>query len=161
MIASGVALIANIALNLGLIPKLGPLGAALATLATEIVVTTPFAWACGRALRVRPHARPIIAALLATVVWLATWYFFGAQARQHIDSDWLIALAYVGVWLVVFEMIAPTWAWSIVRTARRRSEQMQANRPHPSEGAQVETITGSDIPVEDAAITYALEEQRS
>ncbi len=161
MVASGVALVANVALNFVLIPMLGSLGAALATLATEIVVTMPLAWASGRALRVRPHARPVIAALLATSVWLAAWYFFGARARQHIDSDWLMALAYVGVWLVVFEMIAPTWAWAVVRTARRRSEQMQANRPHHGEDAHGETIAESDPPMEDAAITYALEEQRS
>lgn len=161
MIASGVALVANIALNIGLIPLLGPLGAALATLATEIVVTAPLAWASGRILRVRPHARPVIAALLATSAWLAAWYFLGAQARQYLDSDWLLALAYVGVWLVVFEMVAPTWAWAIVRTARRRSEQMQANRPRPDEGAYGETITGSVLPAENAASAYVLEEQRS
>ncbi|HEX8995154.1 MAG TPA: glycosyltransferase [Ktedonobacterales bacterium] len=126
--ASGAALIANLALNLALIPLLGALGAALATLVTELVVTAPLAWVGARTVHMRPRPRPLIAALLATVVWLALQVYAGAA----LGYSWLMALAATGVWLLVFAAIAPAWALDIVRTIRMGSARMRSRTATPT-----------------------------
>lgn len=119
---SGAALVANIALNLALIPPLGALGAALATLVTELVVTAPLAWASGRVVKIRPRPRALIAALLATAAWLATQVYFDASLGQ----SWLMALVGTVAWLVVFAAVAPAWALDIVRTIHLGSARLRS-----------------------------------
>lgn len=122
MIASGVALAANVALNVALIAPLGALGAALATLATELVVTAPLAWVGVRATHMRLRPRPLIAALGATAAWLVALRYFDATLGQ----GWLLALVTMAVWLVVFAAIAPSWALGIARELRMASKSQPA-----------------------------------
>jgi O-antigen/teichoic acid export membrane protein len=68
------AFIFNVAANLVLIPRFGFVGAALITVASELVLLIPFRWAAERAAPgaslVREARRPIVATLLmAPVVW--------------------------------------------------------------------------------------------
>jgi O-antigen/teichoic acid export membrane protein len=144
LIASGVALVANIALNLVLIPLVGALGAALATLATEVVVTAPLAVVAARSVTIRPRTRPLIAALLATVAWLATL----APLREALGQSWLMVAATTGVWLVTFGVIAPTWVIGLVRTARASGSRLGAqSRPlveaEADEGASDEPVAAT------------------
>jgi O-antigen/teichoic acid export membrane protein len=121
LIVSGAALLANLALNLPLIHFLGALGAALATFATEVVVTAPLAWACAREVAVRPRMRPVIAALVATAAWLAAQLFFG----QALGQGWLLALELTVVWLAVFGLLAPAWVMAVARSLRMGSQRIQ------------------------------------
>ncbi len=122
LIVSGVALLVNVALNVLLIHFLGSLGAALATFATEVVVTAPLAWACGREVAMHPRLRPVIAALMATAAWLVTQLLVG----QALGQGWLAALALTAVWLVVFGLLAPAWVMDVARTLRTGSQRMRA-----------------------------------
>lgn len=122
LIVSGVALLTNIALNLPLIHFLGALGAALATFATEVVVTAPLAWACAREVAIHPRMRPVIAALVATVAWLAAQLFLG----QALGQGWLLALELIVVWLAVFGLLAPAWVLAVARSLRMGSQRIQA-----------------------------------
>lgn len=112
--ASGVALAANVALNVVLVPILGSLGAALATLATEVVVTAPLAWVGARTIRLRLHVRPLAAALGATVASLLSQWLLGALLGQ----GWLMAVLAILIWLAVFAALAPTWVMDMALALR-------------------------------------------
>lgn len=164
--ASGVALLVNVALNLLLIPYLGALGSALATLATEVVVTAPLAWACSRVVAIRPRMRPVIAALAATAAWLWASIALDQRFGQALGHGWLMTLALLGVWLAVFILIAPVWLLDVARTVRMASQRMGVARgpaPAPSDTAETlaDVVDGADAEASGPLPALAMREGRA
>ncbi|HET9111143.1 MAG TPA: glycosyltransferase [Ktedonobacterales bacterium] len=167
--ASGVALLVNVALNLLLIPYLGALGSALATLATEVVVTAPLAWTCSRSVAIRPRMRPVIAALSATAAWLWALIALDQRFGQTLGHGWLMTLALLVVWLAVFILIAPVWLLDVARTVRMASQRMGAARGPASAPADatetpadaVDAVDGTDAEASGPLPALAMREGRA
>jgi O-antigen/teichoic acid export membrane protein/glycosyltransferase involved in cell wall biosynthesis len=98
-IVSSVGLVVNVALNVALIPKLGSLAAAYATLATECVVILGMAGIVIRALawRVRLLKPAGIAVVTVVAAWASQTHAFQALAWPvgiaALASGWLILIA--------------------------------------------------------------------
>jgi len=87
----GLASLVNVALNLVLIPRAGPAGAALATVVTELLVLLLMAWQAARCLGGIGLARPLLRPLGAALLPVATLLIL--QPRQATAITAALALA--------------------------------------------------------------------
>jgi O-antigen/teichoic acid export membrane protein/glycosyltransferase involved in cell wall biosynthesis len=114
-------LVANVGLNLLLIPRLGAIGPAYATLATELIVTAPLVWTTLRALRWRVRLpRLLLAGLAAAASLLA-----GAALAMLGAPWWLGAFAACAIWAPTLARIA----WSEIAGLREDWRVVSAPLP--------------------------------
>ncbi len=112
IIAGLTGLVVNVATNLALIPSLGPVGAAIATLCTEIAVTACYAYVVIRELHWRLRWRVVLAAVLATGI--------GLGSQQICDNLgipwWLTAAVSLSLWAAVLSILVPQWIRQLIQT---------------------------------------------
>lgn len=102
LLATLLGLVANVGCNVVLIPRFGAVGAAAATLLTELIVTTCYALVACLWLAWRPGLRIIGAACAATAGALALQYYLGT----HGTPFWLAVPLALLAWLLVFGVLA-------------------------------------------------------
>jgi glycosyltransferase involved in cell wall biosynthesis/O-antigen/teichoic acid export membrane protein/O-antigen ligase len=118
LLATALGLVVNVAANLVLIPRLGAVAAAYATLITEFAVTAPLVIVAVRTLNMRLWSRPIFAAFLATATAL-----FVALALQRVTAASVVSGALgIVVWVAVLGAVAPRWIVSQINVARFRRQ---------------------------------------
>ncbi|MGZ3638988.1 MAG: flippase, partial [Ktedonobacterales bacterium] len=135
--ASLIALAANVGINLFLIPTLGALGAAVATLCTELIVTACYAYVTIRDLQWRLQWRVILSAALATVVALGAEQIFTSLAVP----GWLVVVVSLSLWVAVLAVLVPRWIRDLIQTRgnlRRRSGNTSPVSERERELAQIE-----------------------
>jgi len=123
LLATALGLVANVSLNVFLIPRLGAIAAAYATLATEAVVTVPLMAVAVKTIHMRLISRPMVAAIVATGAALSAYV-----ATRAVPVDFWVggAIALV-VWSFVLFAIAPRWFMNQIELLRsRRSRGMQS-----------------------------------
>jgi len=98
LLIQGGAAIANVALNLLLVPVVGVQGAAVATIATFALAAGATAVGFQRWLRVVPPVRAIAAPAVATAVMVAS---FGLVAVTWVETLLLAPLVYAGTFALV------------------------------------------------------------
>lgn len=113
LLATLLGLVANVGLNLLLIPHLGPIGPAWATLLTEVVVTAPLAAVSLHSLRWRPDFYTIAAALEATGAALLSTIITRDLA------GWASVAVAIVIWWLMLAVLAPAWVAALVRSAGR------------------------------------------
>lgn len=116
LLATALGLAANVSLNFLLIPQLGAIAAAYATLATELVVTAPLIAVAVKMTHMRLVSRPIVAAFLATGAALLAYF---ATRGVPVDS-WIGGAIALVVWGCVLFIIAPRWVMNHIETLRSR-----------------------------------------
>ncbi len=120
VIVSAVGLVVNVGVNLVLIPTLGPVGAAFATLLTEFVVTICYATVAFWHLDWLPQWRVLLAAFTATLAGLV-----GQLVLKYTAAPWWLAAAIVLVmWSGLLVLLAPKWVGGLLRPSgalRRRN----------------------------------------
>jgi O-antigen/teichoic acid export membrane protein len=120
MVATGVALVVNVALNLALIPKYGFMGAAVAGFASEIAVAGVNAWYVQRYVArthiIRSVIRPTLAAVAAGV---AIHFMPWLRLYQALP---LAAILYVAALLALRSFSAAEMErfWALVRIGAAR-----------------------------------------
>lgn len=123
LLATALGLLVNCSLNVALIPHIGAIAAAYATLATEFVVTAPLMVVASRTIHMSLFSRPMLAAVLATGAAL------GANFGLHValDVPWAAGLVALAVWGTVLFTLAPRWLMSSIEVLRSR--RSPAGRP--------------------------------
>lgn len=110
LMSAAIGLVVNVGLNLLLIPRLGPVGCAWATLFTEFAVTAPLLIVSVRSLHWRIDPYTIIAALEATGVALLSTIVTRSLAVW--ESDALALL----IWMLALLVLAPGWVSALARS---------------------------------------------
>jgi glycosyltransferase involved in cell wall biosynthesis/O-antigen/teichoic acid export membrane protein/O-antigen ligase len=110
LFATALGLVTNVGLNVVLIPRFGPAGAAGATAVTELIVTLPLAWVSVRALRWRVDGYTMLAAFEATIIALFT------PSVIHGMPAWLTDMLALGVWGLLLLALAPGWSFGLIRS---------------------------------------------
>ncbi len=129
LLATAIGLGVNVVLNLVLIPHLGAIGAAYATLATEIAVTAPLVAVTITTIHVRLYSRPMIAAILATGAALLTYF----AAPSVIAIHWAVGVLALLVWGLVLFVVAPGWIAGQIAAVRFRQSGGLAPALAPAE----------------------------
>jgi O-antigen/teichoic acid export membrane protein len=117
LVAAAVGLVTNVGLNLALIPGWGPLGAASATLLTELVIAGPLALAAYRRLNLRLVTRPLAVVTVATAVALCAGTLIHAAG-----GDLAIRVGAVVLWGAMVSALAPRWVRSLLAAATHRGQ---------------------------------------
>jgi O-antigen/teichoic acid export membrane protein len=130
LFATALGLVTNVGLNVVLIPRFGPAGAAGATLVTELAVTAPLAWVSMRAVHWRLDGYTLLAAVEATV--LALLSTVPAERWPAWQAD---ALAFA-VWGVTLFVLAPGWVLGLISSLR--GGILPSQRPAPGLARQVD-----------------------
>lgn len=123
--AGVVALVVNIGINLVLIPILGPVGAATATLCTEIAVTACYAFVAVRQLQWRLQWKVAAAAALATISALGAQQITTGLAMP----GWLVAVISLAGWVAVFSALAPRWIRDLALTRESLARNSENTTP--------------------------------
>jgi O-antigen/teichoic acid export membrane protein/glycosyltransferase involved in cell wall biosynthesis len=118
--ATAVGLVVNVGLNFLLIPRLGVVGPAYATLATELVVTTLLAWAALRTLHWRLRVRHLALIALATAATLLA----APALRAWGLAQWQAAAGALAVWALVLLPTILRWRTSMAKVQSLRSRSL-------------------------------------
>jgi O-antigen/teichoic acid export membrane protein len=128
LVATAIGLAANLSLNSVLIPRLGALGAAYATLLTEFAVCLPLIWLAIRSTHMRLVTRPLVAALAATLAALAAYVLMPAT----LAPEWPVKPAILVGWMVVLIGLAPRWTAGLVSSSWKTTARFQNSVSLPS-----------------------------
>lgn len=110
--ATALGLATNVGLNVVLIPHFGPVGAAWATMVTEVTVTAPLAWVSARTMHWRVDAYTMVAACEATIIALL------ATVPTRDWPAWQADALAFGVWAVMLFVLAPGWVLGFIGSLR-------------------------------------------